>query len=109
MPINKTTYYKLSIFVLSLLSVFIKGIILVNTQVPTGLNTYSGGFPIAWFEFYYPYNVNLTFDYIIHNWIGYYKIDLLSLAFNTIVIYYIINFICFIANSAVSKINNSRN
>jgi hypothetical protein len=106
---KKAIFYRVSILILSLISVLISGIITINTQKLTNLKTYSGGFPISWFEYYYPPNTNLNLKYIINNWHSYYKIDLLGFALNTIAIYCVITFILFIAKSGISKIKNLKN
>jgi len=50
------------------------------------MNTYSGGFPISWFEFYYPSNVNLSIDYIYMNFTNHFKIDIFAFFMNTLLI-----------------------
>lgn len=76
---------------ISLLTVFIRGYILINSQTLGNMNTYSGGFPISWFEFYYPSNVKLSIDYIYLNFRNHFKIDLFALFLNTLVIMSVIN------------------
>ena len=41
------------------------------------------GFPIAWFEFYYPKDVTLTVNYVINHLSNHYLIELLALFLNT--------------------------
>ena len=61
--------------------------IVVNTQVMYGINTYSGGLPFTWFEFYYSPSSTLTVGYVInsigrHN----FKIDLFVFIVNVMII-----------------------
>jgi len=68
------------------MSIFFTGIV-VNTQEISGFNTYSGGVPFTWFEFYYSPDSILTVTYVINNIAGYnFKVDILVLAINIVII-----------------------
>lgn len=70
-------------FLISLFTIFLKGVIHINSQQIPSMRTYSGGFPIAWFEFYYPKDVPLTVNYVINHLSNHYLIELLALFLNT--------------------------
>ena len=77
---------------ITLLTVFFEGFILINSQKLSGsMKTYSGGYPIAWFEYYYPSDVNLSIGYVYQNLIPYYKIELFAFFLNVLVINVIID------------------
>jgi len=84
--------YLISVFI-SLSSIFLKGSININSQILSNMNTYSGGFPIAWFEFYYPSDVRLSIGYIANNFSDHYKIELFAFFLNFLVIFLIIQLV----------------
>lgn len=72
--------------VIALACAFVTGI-LANTQQMDTLNTFSGGLPLTWFEYYYPLDVDLNLRYVISNFhMHYMKIDLLVLVINIVLI-----------------------
>ena len=87
---------KLKLIVLSIITSLIATIfqgIQVNSQKINGLNTLSSGFPLTYFEFYYPNNTEPTIGYIIQNInTSNFKIDILILVINIIFFYSI--FLC---------------
>lgn len=90
---NRVLY--VAIFI-SFLTIFLKGIVLINSQQLSIMNTYSGGFPVAWFELYYPNEVNEPINFIYENFrnepkIISYKIDLFAFLLNVLVIILIIS------------------
>ena len=95
----KRDFYIVSLsaaILISLLSVFTAGVV-VNTQQLYVMNTYSGGFPFTWFEFYYPLDYELTIAHVLNNFnLNNMKIDLLVFVFNVLLLNMAINaLICF--------------
>lgn len=81
----KINNFFISTFI-SLLTIFLKGIILMNSQTLGNMKTYSGGYPIAWFEFYYPADVNLSIGYVYSNFSNQYKVELFAFFLNVLII-----------------------
>lgn len=86
----KIRHLLISIFI-SLTTIFFKGIIKINAQRLSNMKTYSGGYPIAWFEYYYPSNINLSIRYVYDNFTQYYKIDIFAFFLNVAVIALMLN------------------
>lgn len=58
----------------------------MNSQTLGNMKTYSGGYPIAWFEFYYPADVNLSIGYVYSNFSNQYKVELFAFFLNVLII-----------------------
>lgn len=104
--IKKWKYWIIAL-IITLLSVKLNGFIHINSQQISGMNTYSGGLPITWFEFYYPEGTDLTFSYIINNWWGHHFIQLGAMFLNVALIVFIIHIIKELFIKFISK--NSSN
>ncbi len=67
------------------------------------MNTYSGGYPITWFEFYYPKDINLTISCVFNNFNHHYKIDLFAFFLNVLVIMLIIGLLIKLYNTLIKN------
>ena len=63
----------------------------INTQILPDFNTFSGGLPFTWIEFYFPKNISNLWECISNSQKLYYKFDLFVLLLDGIIIKYLLN------------------